>query len=54
MDKGTALFNGERIFFTSTVLNPWTRQLDYQIAWNGKAIWVRADQLSDIRYVIGA
>lgn len=53
MNKGSALFNGERVFFISTVLNPWTRQLDFLIALNGKAHWVRADELSDVRYVIG-
>lgn len=52
MNKGSALFNGERVFFTNTVLNPWTRQLDFLIALHGKAHWVRADELSDVRYLI--
>jgi len=52
MNKGTAVYQSERVFFTSTVLNPWTRQLDFLIVLNGQAHWVRADELKYIQYVI--
>lgn len=54
MNKGTAIYQGERVFFTSNVFNPWTGKLDFLVVLDGEAIWVRHDELRDVQYVISA
>ena len=49
--QGTARYNGELVIFTETVLNPWTRQLDFLIAFEGGR-WIGAKDLDAIVYYI--
>lgn len=52
MNKGQAFYQGERVYFTEVVINPWTRQAEYLIAYDGKARWVRQSDLTLIVYHI--
>ena len=52
MNKGQAFYNGEQVVFTSVVLNPHSRQAEYLIAYDGKALWVKQHELSFIVYWI--
>lgn len=49
--RGTAKYRGELVVFTETVLNPWTRQLDFLVSYEGGR-WIGAKHLDDIVYYI--
>lgn len=50
--KGQAFYQGDRVFFTETVINPWSCQLEYLISHNNEAVWVRQTDLTQIVYLI--
>lgn len=52
MNQGQAFYNGDRVIFTSVVLNPHSRQLEYLIAYDGKAMWVKQHELCLIVYYV--
>jgi hypothetical protein len=51
MNTGTAIYQGETIFFSDVII--WAGKASYLIAYNGRqgvCEWVNADQLSGIVY----
>ncbi len=53
MNKGQAFYQGERVVFTSMVVNPHSCQPEYLVVFEGKARWVRQADLSHIVYWLG-
>lgn len=49
--QGTARYNGELVVFTETVLNPWTRQLDFLVSYEGGR-WIGYKELDDVVFYI--
>jgi hypothetical protein len=52
MNTGTAIYQGDRVYFTDHILNQWTGKSEYLIAHAGQVFWVREDELSAVRYNI--
>jgi hypothetical protein len=53
MNNGTAIFQGERIWFSSTLLNQWSGELEYLIAYQSESFWVKEHQISSVVFYIG-
>jgi hypothetical protein len=52
MNQGQAFYLGDRVIFTAAVINPHSRQMEYLIAYDGKAMWVRQHELDFIVYYV--
>lgn len=50
MNTGTAMYNGDRVYFTDTIYNQWTDEMEYLIVHNSESFWVKQHELYGIRY----
>lgn len=50
MDKGQAFYQGDRVYFSEAIINPWTREAEYLINWGSEGRWVKQSELSLIVY----
>jgi hypothetical protein len=54
MNTGTAIYNGDRVYFSDCILNQWADELEYLIAYNGRVFWVKQHELNGIQYNVSA
>lgn len=52
--KGEAFYQTERVYFTETVVNPWSNQLEFLISWGSEGQWVRYSELESVIFWIDA
>ena len=52
MNKGYAFYLGERVYFSEVLVNVWSGEAEYLIAWGSEPRWVKQHELSLIVYLV--